>query len=128
MDLVIVCLIHQTQIIVILLLLFVKVLSQKLTVWTDDNFSVTMLMVDAVTTPNGNCSHGQLRLVNGSNTIEGRLEICVNSAWGSVCGNSFSSDDANVACRVLSERHSGIDGMMLHTMMIAKYMNLCMYV
>ena len=32
-------------------------------------------------------------------TREGRLEICINNAWGSVCDDSFfDSADAQVAC------------------------------
>ena len=40
-------------------------------------------------------------MVNGSSPLEGRLEICINNAWGTVCRESFSSDDARVACRQL---------------------------
>ena len=54
-----------------------------------------------MTTPIGNCEIGDIRVVNGSNPLEGRLEICINNAWGTVCRDSFSSDDAQVACRKL---------------------------
>ena len=49
----------------------------------------------------GDCITGDIRVVNGSNPLEGRLEICINNAWGTVCRDSFSSDDAQVACRQL---------------------------
>ena len=29
---------------------------------------------------------------------EGRLEICVNNAWGTVCNAAFDVQDAAVAC------------------------------
>ena len=57
--------------------------------------------VDLLTTPFANCNTGDIRLVNGSNPLEGRLEICINNAWGTICHDSFSSDDAGVACRQL---------------------------
>ena len=49
------------------------------------------------------CNDGELRLVGGSTTKEGRLEICMNSAWGSVCDSQgiFTRDEAKVACRQL---------------------------
>ena len=49
----------------------------------------------------GNCSTGEVRLVNGTNILEGRVEICINNAWGTVCHNKFSSSDADVVCRSL---------------------------
>ena len=48
-----------------------------------------------------NCTTGDVRLVSEISPIEGRLEICINNAWGTVCRDSFSRDDAKVACRQL---------------------------
>lgn len=41
---------------------------------------------------------GDLRLVGGENFTEGRLEICYNSTWGTICDNGFGVEDATVAC------------------------------
>ena len=38
---------------------------------------------------------------NQSQSIDGRLEICFNNAWGTVCNNSFRGIDAQVACNQL---------------------------
>ena len=47
------------------------------------------------------CNTGDVRLVDSSsdmNSTAGRLEVCVNNAWGTVCDNLFGTDDAEVAC------------------------------
>ena len=50
-----------------------------------------------------NCTDNTIRLMGGNSYNQGRLEVCVNSAWGSVCDSAglFTSDEANVACRQL---------------------------
>ena len=50
-----------------------------------------------------NCSTGEVRLemsLNNAttNSQEGRLELCINNAWGTVCDSLFDADDAAVAC------------------------------
>ncbi len=47
------------------------------------------------------CSTGDIRLVNGTNEREGRVEICVDEVWGTVCDQAWSTFDATVACRQL---------------------------
>ncbi|XP_072023431.1 galectin-3-binding protein-like, partial [Amphiura filiformis] len=45
------------------------------------------------------CHPGQVRLVGGRNSSEGRVEIFYNNTWGRVC--SFDNVDAMVVCRQL---------------------------
>ena len=37
---------------------------------------------------------------------QGRLEVCVNSAWGTVCSNAFGASDAAVACEAIEGYNS----------------------
>lgn len=48
-----------------------------------------------------NCTHGDMKLVGGSDEYEGTLQICVNSIWGTVCDSGWSYRDASVACSQL---------------------------
>ena len=50
-----------------------------------------------------NCTNNAIRLIGGNGSNQGRLEVCVNSAWGSVCDSAgvFTSDEAKVVCRQL---------------------------
>jgi len=43
------------------------------------------------------CEDGELRLVNGNQT-EGRIEICFNDTWGTICDDLWDIRDARVAC------------------------------
>ena len=58
---------------------------------------------DGITCPNGN-----IRLVhmtdsysNSYGRSEGRLEVCYNNEWGTVCSDGWNNSDATVACKQL---------------------------
>ena len=42
-----------------------------------------------------------VRLTSGQYSSEGLLEVYCNGQWGTVCDDSFNSDDANTVCRQL---------------------------
>ena len=54
-----------------------------------------------LSTAGRSCSHGTLRLLGGRSSNEGRVEICINGVWGTVCHSSWGSSDARVVCRQL---------------------------
>ena len=50
------------------------------------------------------CSDGDIRLADGASTIldappnNGRVEVCFNGEWGTICENGWSTNDGQVTC------------------------------
>ena len=62
--------------------------------WIDSSASVT-------------CEHGAVRLVDGLSHYEGRVEICINNQWGTVCDDYWEFSEAQVVCRQLGFSTAG---------------------
>ena len=57
------------------------------------------------------CIDGTIRLMGGVTKREGRVEICHQHQWGSICDNGWGVSDSQVVCRQLGFHVTG----MLHT-------------
>ena len=47
------------------------------------------------------CNAGDVRLVDGNSTFEGRVEFCYQGLWGAISTSVWDSNDAKVVCRQL---------------------------
>ena len=54
------------------------------------------------------CHHGDVRLVGGLSAYEGRVELCHNQRWGTVCDDGWSTFDVQAVCRQLGYNPQGI--------------------
>ena len=51
--------------------------------------------------PSRLCAESEVRLVGGSRPDNGRVQVCFNGVWGSVCSSGFGEPEAQVTCRNL---------------------------
>ena len=58
----------------------------------------------ATTVHNETCQDRDLRLIDGYSVREGRVEVCYNQAWGTICNVVYGTVAAGVFCRVLDFR------------------------
>ena len=46
----------------------------------------------------GLCADGDVRLIGGNSALEGRVEMCYNEEWGTICDLGFGRPEAAVVC------------------------------
>lgn len=55
------------------------------------------------------CVNGEMRLLGGANITEGRVEVCRDGAWGTICDydSSWGAEEAIVICKQLGYPYTG---------------------
>ena len=48
-----------------------------------------------------NCTTGEIRLTDGTTQYEGRVEVCINGVWGTVCDYNWGKKQAYAVCHQL---------------------------
>ena len=52
------------------------------------------------------CTTGDIRLAGGIQPREGRVEICINNQWGTICDDSWDERGVNLVCSALYNEQS----------------------
>lgn len=68
------------------------------------------------------CVDGDIRLIGGSTVLEGRVELCKNNAWGTLCDDGWDHFSARIVCRQLGFSVSGM--VVLHSLIAEQYTDL----
>ena len=73
------------------------------------------------------CTTGGIRLVGGTSALEGRVEVCNNNQWGTVCDDFWGTTDANVACRQLGFSGTGAYGHCTLHLLLDLFYQMCFH-
>ena len=63
------------------------------------SYPVVSVICQGNTTSQSECNSGDLHLVGGERESEGRVEICVEGFWGTVCDSGWDQTAALVVCK-----------------------------
>ena len=66
------------------------------------------LSVAIVHTTPSNCTEGNVQLAEGDSEYGGRVEVCINKAWGTVCSPGWGNQEARVVCNQIGATTLGI--------------------
>ena len=67
------------------------------------------------------CTHGDIRLGDDA-VLRGRVEVCINGTWGTICDHHWTQQEASVACS-----HLGYSPYGIHYICLCYVWNLILY-
>lgn len=69
--------------------------------------NVNVMHTCALPVIQSSCENGEARLADGSTKREGRVEVCMDGEWSSVCGKKWDYREARTVCRQLKFPNHG---------------------
>ena len=92
------------KVIIMMLLLYVKVINIMITLATD--LCLILYLYHFITNFVAPCENGTVRL-SGGGSYYGRVEVCVNNIWGTICSDFWDYEDASVVCSEIGHSSYG---------------------
>ena len=71
------------------------------------SYGTVMIFCYAVNRSCTDVQEGSVRLVSGLSANEGRVEICNDGQWGTICNSGWDYRDTQVVCHQLGFTHLG---------------------
>ena len=68
---------------------------------------VVIIIENCLFTVAQSCDHGDIRLSDGPTMFEGRVEVCVDDEWVTVCNDFWGHNEMAVVCRQLGFSTTG---------------------
>ena len=66
----------------------------RYSIFVNYNFDVHGIICQGNTTSETECVPGDVKLVGGLKANEGRIEVCIDGFWGTVCEEGWDDEDA----------------------------------
>ncbi len=66
-----------------------------------------MLFLTPIAEAGFSCQDGEIQLLEGQSKYEGRVEVCLNNKFSTVCDRSWDTNDAMVVCNQLGFTEGG---------------------
>lgn len=83
------------------------VVSTGLASWQSIKLSLLLFSAPPNATLPSECENGDVQIVGGTVTNEGRVELCFHGHWGTICSDTWNNADAGVVCKQLGYASSG---------------------
>ena len=68
---------------------------------SEHSFTLLILHTSFLSSSLAECSDGDIRLMGGASSLEGRVEMCGNDSYSTVCDDFWDELEAQIVCRQL---------------------------